>query len=129
MKNSDIDLRPLKVGDKAYFKAEFGSKFDIMECIINKVEQFVDANGITQFRYKLKYTIGGLKWYRTQHTYDLDPVKIDWSPYHIFSTQQKAMEYLIAKYKKEIASDIESFKKNAEMIGYNSDAKQLLIEQ
>lgn len=129
MKNSDIDLRPLKVGDKAYFKGEFGSKFDIRECIINKVEQFVNIDGITQFVYKIKYTIGGEHWYRTQHTYNLDPIEVDWSPYHIFSTQQKAMDYLIARYKKEISNDIESFKKNAEMIGYNSDVKQLLIEQ
>lgn len=122
----NIDLRPLKKGDKAYIHiSHLDGRFGIRECVINKVENF-EKDGITYFRYKIKYLVGD-QWFRTQHTYDLDSTSIDWSPYHIYSTPEKCMNYLIEKYRKEVASDIESFKKSAKAIGMNTDIKLLNI--
>lgn len=128
-----IDLRPLAVGDTVYIHPEYGGTFDIEPCVIRKVVGYVDSKGVTQFVYKIK-TKYGIK----QNGYRLDPTDVDASVYCIFSTSEKCMEWLSARYYKRMLNDFESFKKNAvKIIGCKrqlslpdceANTKRLLLE-
>jgi hypothetical protein len=119
---TNIDLRPLKVGDTAWFKPEYTDEFGIEPCTIRKVTTRTH-DGITTFLYYIRD-----KYQRYMYTYELDPSvdEVSYSPYFIFSTQEKCMDYCVAKFKKKIQSDLESFKKNSLKIGYD---KQLQLTE
>lgn len=117
-----INLSPLKVGDTAWFHPGYSADFGIEECTIRKVDAYVDDNGITKFVYYIKD-----KYQRYMNTWKLDPSEKDTkslSPYFIFSTPEKCMDFCVARFKNKVESALKSFEKSSNKIGYT---KQLLL--
>jgi len=117
-----LDLSPLKVGDTAWFHTGYSTDLGIEKYTIRKVDAYVDDSGITKFVYYIKD-----KYQRYMNTWKLDPPEEDTkslSPYFIFSTPEKCMDFCVARFKNKVENTLKNFEKSSKEIGYT---KQLLL--